>query len=250
MMAGKLTRVSLVLWAATVIATAQTPGAQADANESLFEAARAGDTARIAAALDRGANVNAKSRYEVTALIFAAGNGRLDAVKLLVARGADVNAQDTFYRMRAADMAITNGHVDVAVFLLQNGSAGGSTVLLSAVQSNNTSLLRAVLGTKLTRQDLQSAVAMAERLKRDALMPVLKTALEALPAEPAATAFSVDPSTLPRYAGTYRDSAGGFTMTVDGPGRRADGAAARTAGHPAHANSRKRLPRARGRTRR
>ena len=79
-------------------------GAQA-ANESLWEASRAGDTARITAALSQGADVNAKARYDVTPLIFAAGNGRLDAVKLLLSRGADVNAQDTFYRARAADMA-------------------------------------------------------------------------------------------------------------------------------------------------
>ena len=88
-------------------------GSQA-ANESLWEAARAGDTAGITAALGQGADVNAKSRYDVTPLIFAAGNGRLDAVKLLLARGADVNAQDTFYRARAADMAMANGHIDVA----------------------------------------------------------------------------------------------------------------------------------------
>ena len=72
-------------------------GSQA-ANESLWEASRAGDTTRITAALAQGADVNAKSRYDVTPLIFAAGNGRLDAVKLLLSRGADVNAQDTFYR--------------------------------------------------------------------------------------------------------------------------------------------------------
>ena len=60
----------------------------------------------------QGADVNAKARYDVTALIFAAGNGRLEAVKLLLARGADINAQDTFYRARAADMATTNGHTE------------------------------------------------------------------------------------------------------------------------------------------
>ena len=95
---------------------------QSAANEALWEAARAGDTARITAALAQGADVNAKSRYDVTALIFASSNGRLDAVKLLVSRGADVNAQDSFYRARAADMALTNGHIDVAVFLVQNGA--------------------------------------------------------------------------------------------------------------------------------
>lgn len=50
-------------------------------NESLWEAARAGDTARITAALSQGADVDAKARYDVTPLIFAAGGGRLEAVK-------------------------------------------------------------------------------------------------------------------------------------------------------------------------
>ena len=96
-------------------------GSQA-ANEALWQAARDGDTAAITAALAKGADVNAKSRYDVTALIFAAGSGRLEAVKLLIARGANVNATDTFYRARAAEMAITNGHVDVTLYLLQNGA--------------------------------------------------------------------------------------------------------------------------------
>ena len=89
---------------AATIAVAAGQGTQA-ANEALWEAARAGDTAAITAALAKGADVNAKARYDVTALIFAAGSGRLEAVKLLVARGANVNAQDTFYRARAAEMA-------------------------------------------------------------------------------------------------------------------------------------------------
>ena len=95
-------------------------GSQA-ANESLWEASRAGDTTRITAALAAGADVNAKSRYDVTPLIFAAGSGRLDAVKLLLSRGANVNAQDTFYHAGAVDMALTNGHADVAIVLIQSG---------------------------------------------------------------------------------------------------------------------------------
>ena len=119
-----------------VAAIAVVTGQSTPANEALWEAARAGDTARITAALGQGANVNAKSRYDVTALIFAAGSGRLDAVKLLVSRGADVNAQDTFYRARAAEMALTNGHADVGLFLVQSG-AEADGVLAAAVQFNN-----------------------------------------------------------------------------------------------------------------
>jgi ankyrin repeat protein len=67
------------------------------ANEALWEA-RAGETTRITAAPAQGADVNAKARYDVTALFFAASSGRPDAVKLLLVRGANVNAEDSFYK--------------------------------------------------------------------------------------------------------------------------------------------------------
>jgi hypothetical protein len=182
------------------------------ANEALWEAARAGDTAGISAALAKGADVNAKSRYDVTALIFAAASGRLEAVKLLVARGADVNAQDTFYKMRAADAAGVNGSTDVAMFLVQNGAEADS-VLAAAIQGNQEALLKAAIAGKITRQGLQSALGMATNMKRESFVPIIKEALSKLPAE-TAPAFTVDPATLPRYVGNYRDAASGLTMAV------------------------------------
>ena len=195
---------------AVVLAIGQ--GSQA-ANESLWEAARAGDTARITAALGQGADVNAKSRYNVTPLIFAAGSGRLEAVKLLVSRGADVNAQDSFYNARAADMAVVNGHSDVAIFLVQAG-ADADGMLTSGVQSNNEALVKAAAAGKVTRPGLQSALSLAGTMKREALVAVIKAALDKLPAEAAPPAFAVDSATLPKYAGTYRDGASGVTMAV------------------------------------
>ena len=197
--------------AATAIAVALAQGSQA-ANEALWQAARDGDTAGITAALAKGADVNAKSRYDVTAIFFAAGSGRLEAVKLLVARGADVNAQDTFYRARAAEMAITNGHVAVATYLLQNG-ADGDGLLAMGVQQNQDALVKAAVAGKVSRQALQSALNMATNLKREALAPVIKAALDKLPPE-AAPSFTVNPATLPKYAGSYRDAASGAAATV------------------------------------
>ena len=201
--------------ALVVSLSAATSAIAQSANEALFEAARAGDVRAIEAALAAGANVNATSRYDVTPLIFAASNGRLDAVKVLVARGANVNAQDSFYRSSAAGMAIGNGHIEVAVFLLHNGWEGGADSLaLFGVQSDNAALVKTALASKVTRQGLESALGAAERMKRAALMPILKAALDALPAA-SAPAFVVDPSTLGRYAGTYRAGAAGMTMSVN-----------------------------------
>ncbi len=196
---------------AAAIAVAIGQGSQA-ANEALWEAARAGDTAAITAALAKGADVNAKSRYDVTALIFAAGSGRLEAVKLLVARGANVNAQDTFYRARAADMAATNGHSEVVLYLLQNGAIADN-VLWSAVQGNQESLARAALAGNVTRQGLATALTLAGNAKREALVPLIKATLDKLPPE-TAPAFTVNPAALPKYAGNYRDAASGAAATV------------------------------------
>ncbi len=198
----------------TLMLLSQAPAA-ADLNETLWEAARAGDVARIAAALDKGADVNAKARYNVTALIFAATNGHVEAVRLLVSRGADINAQDTFYRARAVDMALSNGHTSAAIVLLESGSLGAEGALMFGVQTDNRTLVEAALSarTSLSRRTLEAALARAEREKRAALVPLLKAALDARPAD-SSSAFAVDPATLPRFAGAYRDASSGFALTV------------------------------------
>jgi outer membrane protein assembly factor BamB len=205
---------ALVVVSAMVVTQVTAGQDRSAANDALFEAARAGDTAGITAALARGADINAKARYDVTPLIFAAGGGKLEAVRLLVARGADVNSQDSFYRARAAEMAIGNGHTAVALFLLQNGSKGGDNMLMGGVQADNLALVTAALSSDVTRQGIQTALGMAERAKREAIIAVLRPALEKLPAPAPAPTFAVDAATLPRYAGTYRDAASGFTVAV------------------------------------
>jgi hypothetical protein len=54
---------------------------------------------------------------------------------------------------------------------------------------------------------------MATTMKREALAPVIKEALDKLPAEPP-PAFTVNPAVLPKYAGSFRDAVSGLTMTV------------------------------------
>ena len=186
----------------------------ADFREALWSAARAGDTAAIAAALDKGADVNAKSRYDATALFFAADRGHLEAVRLLVARGADVNVQDTFYRFRPLDMALMNDHAAVAVLLLEKGSKGGRGALRSGVRLNHLPLVKAALGVAdLDRPTLQSALSAAEKDKRTEIAALVKAALDARPPEPAPS-YTIDPAVLQRYVGTYGNEASGFTVAV------------------------------------
>src|ERR1043165_6408264 len=82
-------------------------------NDQLFEAVRKGDAAAVTAALDKGADVNAKFRYGTTALFKAAERGNADVTKVLLDRGAALDVKDTFYGATALSWALQNDHINV-----------------------------------------------------------------------------------------------------------------------------------------
>ncbi len=182
--------------------------------EELWAAARAGDVGRVTAALDKGTDVNAKTRYGATALTFAADKGHLDVVKLLVSRGADVSAQDSFYQMRAIDMAMQNDHVPVVLFLLERGSKGAGTLLVQAARSGNLAVATAALaGEGVTAAHVRSALAAAKQGKSAEIVALLEKKLAEMPAD-TTPAVKVDRAILQSYAGTYRNEAAGQSVTV------------------------------------
>src|SRR6476620_2205427 len=87
-------------------------------NDQLYEAVRKGDAAAVTAALDKGADVNAKFRYGTTALFKAAERGNAEVAKVLLDHGADVDVKDTFYKATAMSWALQNDHYDVVRLLL------------------------------------------------------------------------------------------------------------------------------------
>jgi hypothetical protein len=178
-------------------------------NESLWEAARAGDTGRIAALLEQGVDVNAKTPYGMTALYYAADKGHLEAIKLLVARGADVNVEDSFYHNRPVALALYSEHPDIAAFLLEHGATEADAVLLQAVEIDNIAVVKATLAAGVSHERLQMALAMAGARKRTAVAPVIKAALDARPPQPS-RAVGVPASTLAKYAGSYSDPGKGI----------------------------------------
>ncbi|HSE41068.1 MAG TPA: ankyrin repeat domain-containing protein, partial [Acidobacteriota bacterium] len=89
-----------------------------DLNQQLIEATRNGDVATVKSLLDRGADVNAKSRYNITPLAISCDKGNLEMVKLLVERGADLNAEDSFYHASPLSWAAENGNVEIMKFLI------------------------------------------------------------------------------------------------------------------------------------
>ena len=161
--------------------------------------------------------MNAKGRYGATAVFFAADKGHLEVVKLLVARGAEINIQDTFYRTRPINWALANDHAEVAIFLLEKQSKGAGEALTSGVRSNNPQLVKTALASSdIDRRALQSALASAEREKRAELAAPIKAALDALPAD-AEPEVKLDPALLQRYVGRYRNEVAGVTATISCP---------------------------------
>src|SRR6476661_10225507 len=98
-----------------------TPSKQ-ELNDQLFEAVRKGDVAAVTAALDKGADVNAKFRYGTTALFKAAERGHADVAKVLLERGADLKVKDTFYGATAMTWALDGDHIDVVRLFLEKSS--------------------------------------------------------------------------------------------------------------------------------
>jgi ankyrin repeat protein len=75
----------------------------------------------------------------MTALLYAARDGQLDAARELVAAGADVNQVSTGDKISPMVMAIVNGHLDLAKMLLDRGadpnlvSEAGLTALYTTI---------------------------------------------------------------------------------------------------------------------
>ncbi|HEY7697469.1 MAG TPA: ankyrin repeat domain-containing protein, partial [Vicinamibacteria bacterium] len=91
-----------------------------DQGEELREAARRGEVEKAKALLDAGVPVDSKNRYGATALFFAADRGHVPMLELLLARGASIEVEDSFYGMTALARAFASRHEDAAVLLLRH----------------------------------------------------------------------------------------------------------------------------------
>jgi len=193
----------LLLSLAVLLPLQTTTNPKQELNDQLFEAVRKGDVAAATAALDHGADVNAKFRYGTTALFKAAERGYADVAKLLLDRGADVKVKDTFYGATAMSWAIDGKHVEVIKLLLQKDNAEVDDVLMAGVRESNADLVKVALDNRgTTPQTLTAALALsAGEEKNAAITEMLKKAGAQPPLE-------VDAATLQTYAGTYRGDPG------------------------------------------
>ncbi|MHC4604697.1 MAG: ankyrin repeat domain-containing protein, partial [Planctomycetota bacterium] len=90
--------------------------------EALQQAARDGDIEHVRLLIARGADVNAKDNSGWTPLHQAAGGGHKDIVELLIEKGADVNAKDNKLGMTPLHWAAGTGRSEVAELLIARGA--------------------------------------------------------------------------------------------------------------------------------
>jgi ankyrin repeat protein len=189
-----------------LIAVSLVPAAADDLGDDLLAATRKGDLAQVKALLDKGANVNAKTRYNQTPLFFACDRGHLEIAKLLIDRGADLNVKDNFYNATPLTWAMSKKNKDITVLLIVKG-VDPSDALRDAIQSGNKEMLQLILDKgKTDDQMLSDGLELAEAARKT-------EALEMLKAKGAkAVNYPVTEAALNEYAGSFSD---GATTNID-----------------------------------
>jgi hypothetical protein len=187
-------------------------------NDDLIAAAKKGDVEAVKSLLARGADVNAKTRYNQTPLMFAAEKGHLEVVRNLIEAGADVNVTDTFYKFFTALYgAASKGHADVVKLLLEKGARSKEQALIFGAQEGHASVVKVALDMGgLAQGALDNALSSVDEAKNKEIAETLKKA-GAKPAEnkQLKPEVEVDEATLRKYAGTYRlDEARQYTFIV------------------------------------
>lgn len=179
-----------------------TPSKQ-ELNDQLFEAVRKGDAAAVTAALDKGADVNAKYRYGMTALFKAAERGHTEVAKILLDRGADVKVKDTFYGATAMTWALDNKHLGVVKLLLEKGGGDVDDVLTQGARENSAELVKIALD-----KGGASAPTLTAALQSASANPEGAPIVDMLKKAGAQPPLQVDPAVLQTYVGRYRGEPG------------------------------------------
>ena len=120
-----------------------------DLNADLLKAVKEGQTEAVKALIAQGADVNAKDLRGMTALMWAALGGHTEAVKALLEAGADVNAKGSFgIGMTALMWAARMGHIDTVQALIAKGAdvnakrKDGKSALMWAAYSGHADIVQ------------------------------------------------------------------------------------------------------------
>ena len=196
-------------WISFVTVIAAATGAREDARDALWAAVRNGDVNALQAALDRGADVNAKNEIGVTALWIAASKGKPEIVERLLARGADVNARDGIWYQTPLSNALGGfggqSNPEIIQQLLKAGAKDVDAAVMNPAARRNLPVLRVLLETRQVTQDALDVALFAtpEREKE------VRDALTQAGAKPLAPVDPTEREAWAALAGTYEADGGG-----------------------------------------
>ena len=193
-----------LLTLALAVTTAVAGAAPADDGEALREAARRGDVARVSALLDAGVKPDSEGRHGVTALMVAVFSGQAEVARLLVKRGADVNARERFFQQTVLSHATAAKNPDLVRWLLEAGSTDADSAMDFAVRAGDVALVKQALASgHLEPLDLMAYQKLAEQPDQKVSAEVRAVLSTAMVSRPPRRPFTPDPARLAAYAGRY-----------------------------------------------
>ncbi len=184
-----------------------------DAAESLWSAAKSGDLATIKKLVAAGVDVDAKTKYDATALAFACDKGHIDIVRYLLEQGAEVDTTDNFYDFTPLGWAGFNEHTEIIGLLLDHGASGADQVLAMGVRNGNKAMVAAAIkGSDLSAEAVAQALTAAQSLTDgDKIVALLKSVeIEA----PEHEEIVIETSVLETYTGKFQNDAIGMGLDV------------------------------------
>lgn len=149
---------------------------QKQLNLRLLKWVKSGNTQRVQALLEQGADVNSTDDLEVSALMWAVKTNKFKMCKFLIENGADVNATHGEYEETALMWAAAHGRLAACQLLINAGaniyakSEDGMTAFLLAAGQDLRSVCKLLIDemVKPTRQQKDLVVALLGSLKQTA----------------------------------------------------------------------------------
>ena len=181
-------------------------------NEELIVAARKSNVEAVKALLAKGADVNAKTEYGATPLFFACDRGNLEVVKILIDAGADVNISDTFYKSTAVNWAVSKDHGAIVKLLLEKGARAKEPVMFAAVTQGKKTVVKSVLELGgFSAEAMSNYLAAAEKNNQPEIAELLKSAGAKPKPKPD---YKVEPEKLKSYEGVFKNERLEITVKV------------------------------------